>query len=198
MKLITFPDYEQYVAAQRRTLSRRGMGPYFNGVQIWKNCDWLRRFLGRGAEKGICHGARNGLECDEFKKHFPSVTVFGTDLFPFSGRSALHRGKSEVVQHDFSLPKPEWTGAFDFVYSNSLDHARDPVVAVQLWLSQLKGDDFGASLWEWVQLGNLLGRTVELIYSKVEWSRTRRRCLESVTVCVSPDKNCPFPCKAPK
>lgn len=214
MKLIQFVDYEAYVNAQRKTLTRRGMGPYFNDIQIRKNCDWMRGFLGRDPVSGVCHGARNGLECDEFKKSFPECMVFGTDLFPFSGRSAVHRGVSDVIEWDFSNLNPDWTGKFNFVYSNSLDHAKDPAATVQLWLSQLKsdgcllldwsnadsnaggGDNFGASLWEWVQLGNMLGRTMELIYSRVEWKPgniLRYRCLESATVCVAADKNRRYP-----
>lgn len=213
VKLLTFKDYEGYVHAQRRTVRRKGPGPYFFDVEIEAVCKWMKEY---GSERalyvsndpslcGICHGARNGLEADEFKKHFTGADVIGTDLFPHSGRSASVKTESEVVQHDFSVRKQEWMGIFDWVYSNSLDHALDPAVAIQVWLEQLRpgghlfvqwsradtgvkgGDCFGASLNEHMDLMNMTGDLVDLIYVRVKRERgniLRRRSGEVVILVV--------------
>ena len=202
MKLLTFNSYKRYINAQRKTLRFRGRGPYFNEVQIEKAARWLRNELGTDPVNGICHGARNGLECDEFKKHYPLADIFGTDLFPYSGKSAIHREKASVIVHDFSIQKPEWVDHFDFVFCNSMDHARDPAATIRVWLEQLSdrgrllvkwvpnpydkvkgGDCYSASLWEYVQLGNLAGVVVDLLYTKIKKENKnflRRKSLESV------------------
>ncbi len=210
MKLINFNNYEHYVEAQRRTLLRRGAGPYFTSDSIKKIADWLklrRPIFSSNQLLGICHGARNGLEADEFKKHFSSANVFGTDLFPFSRKSASRRGKSEVIKHDFSIKVRRWIGRFDFIFSNSLDHAKDPVKTLNVWLRQLNsngylfvhwspvhiqasgGDCFGADLYEYIELMNSVGELVDLLYCKVIWSRKsilQRHGLETIALVVKP------------
>ena len=211
MKLLTFETYEKYIKAQKRTLRRRGIGPYFTDLEIGKICNWLKHEYEQSVGNssviyGVCHGARNGLEADEFKKNFIRADVFGTDLFPFSGRSAAHRGKSDVVEYDFSVRNPEWVGMFDFVYTNSLDHARDPIATLVVWMEQLKpggylfvqwaatghvgvkqGDCFGAHLYEYMDLVKNAGVLKELIYSicPIEgYNILRRRALEVVVLVV--------------
>ena len=207
MKLLTFKTYEKYIKAQERTLRRRGIGPYFTDMEISLICQWLEPHLvGIDRVMGVCHGARNGLEVDEFKKHLLDSVVFGTDLFPFSGRSEAHRGKSDVVKYDFSVRNSEWVGVFDFVYTNSLDHARDPVATLEVWMEQLKpggylfvqwavsghvevkqGDCFGAYLCEYMDLMNNAGVLKELIYSTCTIQSDnllRRRALEVVVLVV--------------
>lgn len=83
--------------------------------------------------KGVCHGSRQGKEQVWFREFLGnSVEVFGTDIsdtatrFPYS------------IQWDFHEVKPEWIGAFDFIYSNSLDHSYDPDKALNAWMSCLK------------------------------------------------------------
>jgi len=211
MKLKKFETYEEYVEAQRKTLERRGSGPYFTDMEIEKICDWIdeqqsrfhRKRTWTEPKKGICHGARNGLEADEFKKHFKDADIFGTDLFPFSGRSAGIRGTSNVIEWDFSKQKPEWVNNFDFVYSNSLDHVRDPIQVLNVWLEQLKsnghmflqwskgntkvkqGDCFGSTLWEVMDLLNSVGILKDLIYINCpHGGKLRRRALEVVILVV--------------
>jgi hypothetical protein len=42
-----------------------------------------------------------------------------------------------TVQHDFSIPKEEWIGKADIVYSNSFDHSNVPEKTIQTWKNQL-------------------------------------------------------------
>ena len=157
---------------------------------------------------GICHGARNGLEADEFVKHFPESTIIGTDLFPFSGRSREYKVKSKMIKHDFSNKVRRWIGKFDFVFSNSLDHARDPIKTLNVWIRQLnsnghlfvhwtanhtrsgRGGCFGADLYDYIELMNSVGELVDLLYCKVVRVRgnyyLQRRGLETVALVVKP------------
>jgi hypothetical protein len=42
-----------------------------------------------------------------------------------------------TVQHDFTIPKEEWLGKFDIVYSNSFDHTINPEKTINTWANQL-------------------------------------------------------------
>lgn len=207
MELIHFNSHSEYIEAQKRTLAARGIGPYFTWVEIANICEYLQR-SGIKAQKAICHGARNGLECDEFRKHLDGLDVFGTDLFPYSGRSRHHKGESQVIEWDFHVANSDWIGKFDFVYSNSLDHSHDPEGSLDVWMRQIKstgrvllqytkshvhagnrivtGDCFGVEFWEFVALCNKYGTLDHLVYSKAEFSSKglARRALESVVFCV--------------
>ena len=217
MEQIKFKSYEQYFAIQKATVRRKGIGPFFTDFEIYKIFEWMIRSAGlidldSWQPNGICHGARNGLEADEFKKYFTESEVFGTDLFPYQGRSASYRGVSDVVEKDFSEEVDEWIGAFDFVYSNSFDHARYPEKTLGLWLNQLKpvigdtpwestvfiqwsksgnevrgGDCFGATLEEIIDLTNEVGVLRDLIYCNAPSQRRnilRRRALEVVVLAI--------------
>lgn len=85
--------------------------------------------------KGLCHGVRTGYEVEQLV-HFLGLdegSIIGTDV----GEKA-NRGKNYVYCHDFHHEREEWKGAFNFVYSNSLDHAHNPVGALSAWKEQLK------------------------------------------------------------
>lgn len=151
MKATKFNSYDEYISTQRRTiLRRRHRHAFFTWMEVKVACDWMKsKWDGWESRqiKGVCHGARNGLESDEFLKNFPGSSVIGTDLFPFCGNSGEWRGATEVVQCDFAIQKPEWIGSFDFVYSNSLDHAQDAEACLKTWLDQLRPDGFLVLQW---------------------------------------------------
>ena len=83
---------------------------------------------------GICHGSRNGFEQNYLNKINKKIFAIGTDI----SETALSFDNS--IQWDFHDPNPYWIGHFDFVYTNSLDHAYDPKKAITTWLDQLKKD----------------------------------------------------------
>lgn len=125
----------------------------------------------------LCHGVRKGEEMLSFKELF-NCSVIGTDLFP---QSAI------VLEHDFRKKKRAWIGAFDMVYSNSLDHSDEPEKTLRVWLRQLSnrgflvinwtcwdtkvrgGDCFGASLDEYYELMRSVGTVVDLLYCRANW-----------------------------
>lgn len=161
MKLGTFESYERYVEVQRKTiLSRCRSHAFFTWKEVENDCNFLKSKWPDWESRqitGICHGARNGLESDEFAKHFHGSTVIGTDLFPNSGRSTeWHRSKTQVVAWDFSKVNQDWVGAMDFVYTNSLDHSSNPEETLTTWLGQLKPT--GLLMIQWNNYGDAISR----------------------------------------
>jgi hypothetical protein len=87
---------------------------------------------GENEFRGICHGTRVGKEVEWFNNHLPSGSyVFGTDIEPSATKF------SNTIEHDFHEVKDEWLDNFDFIYSNSHDHAKNPKKAVGNWLKSL-------------------------------------------------------------
>lgn len=91
-------------------------------------------------ERGICHGTRRGDEIGWFRKAL-SCDVIGTEI------SDTAKQFPHTIQHDFHDVKPDWIGAFDFVYSNSFDHAFDPKRALTAWMNSLRAG--GLCIIEW-------------------------------------------------
>ena len=173
MKLTTYATYEQYIESQRITDAKKSPKPALRRTEVSDIADWLRRREYR-IRTGMCHGARAGHEVDWYQEEFPRARIWGTDLFL--------KGHPKVVEHDFAAVNPKWVSAFNFIYSNALDHARDPVVALSVWVDQLKpsgylliqwsryhvstrrGDCFGAEFHEYISLLNNVAEVVDVIY----------------------------------
>lgn len=83
---------------------------------------------------GICHGTRNGLEQNYLRSLSKNFDVIGTDI------SDTAKDYDNSVQWDFHDANPAWSGNQHFIYTNSLDQAWQPHVAVETWLSQLSDD----------------------------------------------------------
>ena len=79
---------------------------------------------------GICHGARNGFEVSWFREQLGS-DVIGTDI------SETASEFDNMVTWDFHEVNPEWSGRFDFIYTNSLDQAFAPDKALAAWVQQI-------------------------------------------------------------
>ena len=176
MKRIEFDNYDAYIAAQQRADNRKSRRVSVSDLEVARICHWIDVNDGWKPEvvEGICHGARYGDEVKMFGKFYPNV--IGTDLFP------KEDGVSPVQTWDFSEENLEWKQRFHFLYSNSLDHARDPIQTLETWLSQLHeegylflswgrhcmnvrgGDCFGATLEEYITLLDDIGFVEDLIY----------------------------------
>jgi len=84
--------------------------------------------------KGACMGARNGSEVLAFQsllKDDYEVNVIGTDISPTA------KTVERMIVHDFHKLLPRECGAMDFIYSNSLDQANNPRLALESWLHSL-------------------------------------------------------------
>jgi hypothetical protein len=188
MKQVKFTGYGHYVAAQKKTVSKRGVGPYFCDLEMIRIAEWCRR-NDLQVRRGICHGARNGLECDELMLHLPLSEIVGTDLFPYSGKSKETKLRAEVIEWDFNKINNEWIDKFDLVYTNSLDHAYEPKKTLRIWMDQLVwngvlfvqwnrsdleakgGDCFSADPLEMIDLLNEVGTLVDLLYVRMKWQK---------------------------
>ncbi len=173
MKLDIYPSQRHYVKAQRRSNRRKSGRSGASADEVAKIADYMKiKEIEPG--RGLCHGAGLGVEVKLFQVEFPLAEVQGTDLFK--------RNPDFMVQWDFHEPKPEWMGAFDFIYSNSLDHSHSPQECIHIWLDQLKptgllfvmwcfaqvgtqvGDCFGANLHEYITIMERKGTVRDLIY----------------------------------
>lgn len=195
MKLIKFKNEEYYREVQRATDRRKSKRPSVSPKEIDRIAAHLKKkgesLVCIDSIQGICHGARYGHELDFFKSCLPGAVMVGTDLFD--------KGDERTVIWDFHKENPEWIGRFDFVYSNSLDHAHDPALCVKVWLDQLKsdgllfvvwgrsqlnvrgGDCYGAHLDEYMRLFYEHGEVDDLIYVGGK-SRRYGRSLKTVVV----------------
>lgn len=131
IKQFAYVCYEEYVERQmhanRMKLDR--VWAKRESIQAIANC--LKQHVDP-LYRGICHGTRRGMEQIWFREMLPGCDVIGTEI---SHTAALFL---HTVQHDFHEIRSEWVGAFDFVYSNSLDHAYDPGRAVCAWMKSLR------------------------------------------------------------
>ena len=125
---------------------------------------------------GLCHGVRTGWEVHRFIQHL-GCEVVGTEL------SVLGDGAPNVIRWDFHEVKPEWVGACDFVYNNSLDHARDPEAALRTWLSCLR-QPHGVCIVQWTTNHACLPATPSecFVASADEYTQLFERCGEIVDV----------------
>jgi hypothetical protein len=80
----------------------------------------------------LCHGTRNGFEQKYLNTAGRKINAIGTDI------SETATEFDNTVQWDFHDENPNWVGGFDFIYSNSLDQAWNPKLALKTWLNQVK------------------------------------------------------------
>lgn len=120
--------YEQYVAKQTEGNHRKIDKVWADEATIGSICDYLLK-TGDPLRSGLCHGSRNAAEVRWFNDRL-GVPVIGTDISDTAPRFGL-------TQWDFHKENPDWVGKFDFVYTNSHDHARDPQKAFDTWVGQL-------------------------------------------------------------
>lgn len=133
-------DYMQYVKNQDRANKRKLTHQSVKARTVQTICRYLLERI-EAPKCGLCHGVRRGIEQQLFKSHLPGCVVVGTEI--------AHTATwfQDTIQWDFHEIKPEWIGAADFVYSNSLDHAYDPKRAVERWVQSLA--DPGYCFIEW-------------------------------------------------
>lgn len=146
MRLAEWDSYEQYREAQVRKHDKKANNIWVRSTELRIAVSILTQYLSLQDIKGICHGVRTGREVSCFATflNLPEENIIGTDIAvkPFGN----------IYRHDFHDEHEEWLGIFDFVYSNSLDHAYDPLLALQRWAGQLKPG--GILLLHWSPIHN--------------------------------------------
>jgi hypothetical protein len=152
-------DYARYKAIQNEGNKAKLDKCWVQPENIAFLSDYLRSQL-PNIRFGLCHGTRRGLEQQWFRENL-GCEVIGTEIADTATQFP------HTIQWDFHEVKPEWVGAVDFIYSNSLDHSYDPGLCLTRWMSCLRPggiciiehtsvdepqyatslDPFGASLW---------------------------------------------------
>jgi SAM-dependent methyltransferase len=134
MATVLFRTLADYRAAQVATNARKLSNVFACEAELQAiAADMLEHVR---PSSGICHGARNGWEVETLR-NLLGCDVVGTDIAPTAADYGL-------IQMDFHTLPDGWAGRFDFVYSNSLDHAHDPATAVANWVRSLR---FGGRLY---------------------------------------------------
>ncbi len=131
-------DYEWYKAVQRKLTAKKTR--YGNRYYTWideKEMTEVNRLIHlytKDIQTVVCHGCRCGLEVDVLQKLNPIARVFGTDIYG----DAYKYDRTYFREMDFDEVPPEWVEYFDVVYSNSIDHSREPIRTLLAWKSELK------------------------------------------------------------
>ncbi len=120
--------YEQYREIQIRHNQRKLERTWADEATLASIVKDLRAHgLGK---TGICHGARNGFEVVWLREQLGGDIV-GTDISETATRFP------NMYTWDFHEHKPDREHHFDFVYTNSLDHAINPARALGTWTRQI-------------------------------------------------------------
>lgn len=127
-----YASYEEYRRVQIYHNLRKLKRVWADAETLDLLADELVARLGSGPLRGLCHGTRNGFEQNHLSARNPGFAVIGTDISP----SAAQFPNSVVW--DFHDTRQDWEGAFDFVYSNSLDQSWQPRAALEAWLGQVR------------------------------------------------------------
>jgi hypothetical protein len=126
MKLLTFGSYDEYKDAQVAGNRLKFHNVYAEDPELSRIAShFSARHAGTG--RGLCHGVRNGYEVRVLRRLMPGLDIIGTDIADTV--SAI----PNCIVWDMHETKPEWTGAIDFMYSNSWDHTYDPAVLFRRW-----------------------------------------------------------------
>ena len=148
METYTHKDYSEYMMAQR-TMTRirtnhgadimssitRDLVCEVNGL-IHQHIDKIKRM--------VCHGCRSGVEVVVFQELNPESIIFGTDIYG----KAYKFDRKNFKEMDFDRVPENWIGYFDVVYSNSIDHSRNPINTLKAWKSELRdGGIFFITFW---------------------------------------------------
>lgn len=143
MDQYNFKSYDEYrnaqIVANKKKLDRN----WANETEMQYLADWLKKHRPT-VKSGICHGSRNGKEAQWLAKH-TGGEIIAADVSPtikdFGG-----------IQWDFHQKNPDWSGKFDVVYCNALDHAYDAKQAMEAFMDSLSND--GVLMLQWTPCGH--------------------------------------------
>mmetsp|Transcript_82055 Transcript_82055/g.265937 ORF Transcript_82055/g.265937 Transcript_82055/m.265937 type:complete len:357 (-) Transcript_82055:186-1256(-) len=144
-------EYEAYAKAQREKTNRE-LHVRFATERVLESVSmYLKRHFStsNGMRKclwGLCHGAKTGEEVRVLRQKLqegrgPSCNendaVLGTDISLEAAKASM----GDVIQFDFHLVNMDWKGVWDFIYTNTLDHAYDPPRALVGWRWSLRNSN---------------------------------------------------------
>ena len=129
MKVYKYKNYMEYVKCQITAFQKKINNQWAVEENIKFLSDWLIE-NNKKIETGLCHGVRQAKEIIWFEKYLPGCKVIGSEIG--------EKTHEKVVQWDFNKENSDWIGKFDFIYSNSFDHAFNPIATLNIWSKQLK------------------------------------------------------------
>jgi hypothetical protein len=137
MKQYIYKNYKEYVSCQRAGFEKKKDRVWCIEENIKAIADYLKP---NNPSKGICHGTRGGYEQIWFMKYLADCEVIGTEIGDFTAPN--------TIQCDFNQEYPDLVGKFDFLYSNSFDHAFEPQKTAKIWFNQLNPGGFLILEWD--------------------------------------------------
>lgn len=141
-----YEDYSDYVATQESLNLEKIDRVWADEPTLRSICTHLQELAVFKTGRGLCHGTRNGFEQALFGSAL-SMDVIGTEI------AENATSFPNTVRWDFHDANPDWVAAYDFVYSNSLDHAFDPLKALEVWIDQTHSE--GVVVIEWTEAHGL-------------------------------------------
>lgn len=133
MQVHKYKSYDEYVKWQKHANRKKNKN-------VWaeeKNIATIAEFLQpHNPQHGICHGVRQGLEQKWFMQYLPECEVIGTEI------GEVRQDDKYTMQWDFNKENHLLKNKFDFLYSNSFDHAFNPASTFRIWADQVKAGGF--------------------------------------------------------
>lgn len=136
-RYIKAPSPEAYREGQIKTYKKKAKHVWVSETELRVIADHVKD-SGLVVHKGICHGVRTGHEVHRLR-YLLGADIIGTEI--------AATDHEYVIEWDFHEVKPEWIGAFDFIYSNSWDHSYDFELILKQWMSCLT--ERGRCFLEW-------------------------------------------------
>lgn len=130
MKKYIYKNYDEYKKSQIETNLEKVNNRWVRKDDIKLLSEYIKKCI--FPEIGICHGTRGGHEQKWFMEYLPGCNVYGTEI----SKSAFFIFNTLIW--DFNKRNKYWKNRFDFMYSNSWDHAFYFPSTLRIWLETLK------------------------------------------------------------
>ncbi len=132
VKIHKYKTYSEYEKVQQSGYEKKKNLIWASKANIKCICDNVLKdkYIINDYGRGLCHGVRTGIEIDWFLEYLPGWKVIGTEI----GESK----NDYIFRWDFNKINTAWIEKFDFVYSNSFDHAYKPKETLAVWRDQLR------------------------------------------------------------
>jgi hypothetical protein len=138
MKRADVVPYEEYKKAQiHRAGVKWGSRTFWNNITYFNETVREALELAKAVPSSMCcMGIRNGNDYTGFKEkpEFRNCVVYGVDIHP-----DVEKVGSNCFCYDFAKLPKDWEKKFDWVYSNSIDHAYDVKETLKEWWRVCKG-----------------------------------------------------------
>lgn len=127
-------DYGKYKEVQKHRSGKKWGSLTFDELLFNETIMAGKEYIGKPGTI-VCLGIRSGNEYNPMTKAYPEAEVYGVDIHP----EVTKVGKN-CFAYDFNKLPAEWQNKFDFIYSNSLDHAFNVGDTIKEWTRIAKAD----------------------------------------------------------